>query len=135
LTRFVRYTLIAIVALFGPKWLMSDACASFRAVAIDDSDVGIVESSSASTSSTENQSPNEPVPVVHLLRVGFDMPANSGAGSAGSSSSTFPPGALSGIHSELPSIAPTIVTRLRVAEERVAVIPPPKSVFEPPRAG
>lgn len=130
MVRFFCYAAFALAALVGPLGLMGKVSAAFK-VQTDRQDY-TAESESGTGSSSET--PSLPIPPDQDFHQIPDQPADTGAGSAGASSNTFSSGGTPGMLSELP-LAPTpFVTRLRVARERVAVISPPRTVFEPPRA-
>lgn len=135
--RFCCYILVAIVALVGPRsmGLIGDASASFYGTAIDsqDSSRSNTETSKAGARAEIPATPVKPVPKKVELRFGFNMPADSGAGSPTFSSNNFSTnGTLAVPTEELFQTSP-VVTRLRLAEERVATISTPSLVFEPPR--
>jgi len=127
-SRFLLHTLIAIVALVV---LTGDASAAFRPVWSDElGGEATVESSGAAVP----LSPAEPTPKKPEVQDGVQSPIQGGAGTSGSSTSPSSPGGMPGVLAEPPSPAVPFVTLLRLVEERVALIPPLRSVFEPPRA-
>jgi len=126
-TRFLPQTLIAIVALVV---LTGDASAAFRPVWSDEQGGGVsVESSGTAVP----LSPAEPTPKKPEIQDGVQTPLQSGTGTSSTSTNTSSPGGMPGVLTEPPSPAVPFVTLLRLVEERVALIPPLRSVFEPPR--
>lgn len=135
--RFCCYILVAIVALVGPRsmGLIGDASASFHGTAIDsqDSSLSNTETSKAGARAEIPATPANPVPKKVDLRFGFNMPADSGAGSPTSSTQNFSSsGGLAAALEEV-FLTPAAVARLRLAERRLAAVSTPSSVFEPPR--
>jgi hypothetical protein len=135
--RFCCYSLVAIVALIGPRWmgLVGEVSASFRATTLERKELTLDNTeSSPSTGTTESRSmPSDPIPSNPKLQLGFNMPANGGAGSATFSGHSGSPNATSAVMSEVVSPPIPFVTLLRIAEDRIATISSPASVFEPPR--
>jgi hypothetical protein len=134
-TLFVRCFLIALLVLAGPKWLglVGDARASFRPVDLDRLEAATEPVSSTSSETTASESPTPIQPLKLELAHYFGAPSSSGM-AGGSQITSHAPGATVGVVSEVPSPAIPFITRLRLANERVAAIPQPRSVFEPPRA-
>lgn len=135
--RFCCYILVAIIALVGPRsmGLVGDASASFHGTAIDsqDSSRSNTETSKSGAGAEIPATPAKPVPKKVDLRFGFNMPADSGAGSPSSSTHNFSSSGVLAVTSEELFQTSPAVTRLRLAELRVATISTPRSVFEPPR--
>lgn len=152
--RSAHHALIAITALIGPDWLglVSEASASYCPIEFhhltDDSsrtsDSFSISSgtlfspdfAAASTAAAEPlETAEDEVPL--LTELGFNIyrhTGSEGAGSTTSSTHNHSPGGSPGIMSEVPAPAVPFITRLRIAQERVAFLSTPRSVFEPPRA-
>jgi hypothetical protein len=137
--RFCCYTLVAIVALIGPRWmgLVGEASASYRAIAIDRQDLtaDLADTPKSQAVADSAATPSDPVPSKPEIRLVDNLPAGYGAGSPASSNQNVSPGGTPGAMSEAESPMLPFVTRLRLAQERMATISSPSSVFEPPRAG
>src|SRR5262245_31637906 len=133
---FLRYAVIALVATAGPTWLgqVGVAAAGFRPTGIeqDYALAGAGNVTELGSPAPQDPSPGpeptrKPVPEIQLL-----PPQHGGMSSTGSA----PGSANSGIVGVVTSISwppAPFITRLKLARERVTVISPPRSVFEPPR--
>lgn len=127
MTRFVLYASFSVIALVG---MTGQASASFRPVW--DSDQVAIATNSVSTA-TEKPQVNRDAKNPEIGK-GILWANHGGMGSVPVTSSNNSSGGLPGALSETNVPATLSSVKLRLANERLAVIPPIRSVFEPPRA-
>ena len=135
MSRFGCYALLALIALTGPRWVVGVASAAYRVTLTADDDAAIESAVASAEGAQAPAQPSAPVRINEEFRPLGELPAQHGAGSAGSVSSSFSPGGMPGALSEVPAPPVPFVTLLRQSHDRVAAISRPSPVFEPPRVG